>query len=868
MLLSALPQEILQQICDHLGDEVAFLLATGDRSLASKLKSLQRLSIILGKGAGFLSFYPLYSLLDSFASLKSLEVYSSDPQQLWTEKLKPKRLPSSLTRLKLGFWNSVVTYIDRASLYQALPNLLSLELVQELHPLTAKADTGQHMTTFNTLPSTLRHLRLLAGKHSIVSSVYFTKLPTSLETFSFDGVFSTPTSSLMETFLTDLQRYDQLSTLHIVISHYSKYIPPVKLRLPPSITDLSVQKGRGFDMGDFCWSLHLPHLRTLVWRSTDPAKWEWFLEFPYSLRSISANFESIENLSPSALADLITTLTARNDNHASLGPSSINQPTNLFVPARMTYLGCLEGSHLPYFFKFLYGTSVRLSYLEVINEDFKNAKKPTDEIAQLDRSTSVVEKRYLLAPIPKVFSSLLTPELLTSVAKPLLSLLVELECHLSDTLTQRDMKHFSSLKTLKILTSKSKVSTLLLSNILPPSVTRIRADHLIINAPLEHTHLERLKITSPVDVTWIPTLPATLKRLDLHLLVPIDIRRKSHRDALLSFPSALRRLSLRIDQQKFGRQGLVCPPGDFNSGTHPSTSNTYRNKRVADESEALELLTRNLRLVRLHVDVYMPMRPNTMSLYEELPEVIHNWLSMRIPFYRLCRWEPVLSRSMRVAIADDFIDSKIEALSATSLSVLSTSLSANNPAIPAQSLLQERYLTRRGIYVERYNGENIRKRKRSIASEPSLHWYLLTAFHVSNLLVYGFHWAMTGENVFSHLYGLCTGNTSILSSIATHSWISLPLAFLGSFGHVYKDLNAISSAIIAPYALRRLIKEVPRSSSLLAPINPYPGGISPLTILMFVFFSWPYSPVGWLGPIVAEWFLMWATSFLLMNSGH
>ena len=855
MHFSALPRDIFVEICAYLGDEVAFLLYAGDRLLTSKLRALQRLSVRIGKKGGFLSFKPLYSLLDYFISLNHLQISSSDSQQLWKEKLKPEKLPSSLTHLKLDFWNSANTYLSRASLYKALPNLTSLQLAQTIHESTQpRSNDDVSILELKESPPSLRHLRIQTGRSHFMHINDLFNLPTTLETFTFGGLLSMDCLNGP----TDFRRFGHLTTLHLNLTAHSGGNSPFRIHLPPTITDLAMERCFNLDMKDFCWHRLLPQLRTLLWRCKAPAKWEWLLEFPYTLRSIAVNFPSTVYLPPSTLADIITTLTSRNDNFLAFGTC------DRMVPARLTKFFCLESYTIPSAFEPLFGAPIRSTYLEKLNEAYINAKSSMDEVSIVNRTATCVERRFLLSPVPKAFSSLLTPSLVRSLSKTLQSLIVELECHLGDTLRQEDLKHFSGLRTLKILTSHSKISTNLLSNILPPSVTRVRADVLIINSPLSLPHLERLKITqSAVDISWMPTLPSTLKRLNVRLTRPIDIHRKMDRDALLSFPRGLRRLSLRLDDE-IRRHGIACPPKDLGIDLNALSSKAYHIKRLTEESEALELLTRNLSLIRLNVPNYAPKRSPQMSIYEELPDTIHNWLSMRIPFYRLFKWEHVRSRSVSAPISDDFINPKLNALSRTELSVLSTTLSHDSQS--AQQLLQEQYLARRDIYIERSVGENVRKRKQKIAAEASLHWYLLAAFHISNLIIYGLYWALTGENLINRLCSLFAGKYSFASSIAISSILSHHEAAFGVLATLYKDLNFISSIIIAPFALWRLFKEIPKRSfsfSLLAPRIIYPGGITPLSILAYVGLAWPYSTVPWIGPIVGEWLLIWSTTHLL-----
>lgn len=845
----SLPRDILHALFDFLpGDSSINLLRSGDRTLWLKLATLKRLRIVLGQSGGFLSFNCVYALLPRFSALESLSISAFDLHQLCNKKLKPRRLPTSLKSLTLAFHDAVYSYINNERLFSSLPNLTALDLQQTRHK-SIREGTSAPLLSLASIPASIHSLRIM-GAFGYFYHADLELLSKNLVKFECDSRLENDGYARVLTHL-DLSRFQSLASLDIV---FGAFVTLSSSAYPSTITSLSLGGlGNSFDRTpDFQWSRAFPLLRSLHVTTPDvQIRWSWLLEMPISMRHITGHMQSFDALSEAERCDFLITLTARNDNYKS-GILPIADQT-LLVPA---LLRTLKASPLPLALIPIFTEIEELA----IHVDSGASNDPINLLLHQTAFDGVFDMGRLkqlsftgpaqLLRIPRnmetgkerSFPSTLesfrwigTSPLPLAFWNALPSTIRELDMVQLPIETPKTMKRFTCLTSICLLESDSDISSAELNDLLPDSVTLLDINWLEPTEPLRLPNLTSLAIhSSGVHLSWISTLPSSLTKLKVKLREPIDVSKPEHQAALLSFPRNLKRLRL-----KKGPDFMVAG-GSLTGGLMRERNRIVNGKYVAsvpnlrqlsEESTYLELMTRNLNLIRFEISMV-----DISGTYGPLSyEARHHWLSVRIPFYRLFNREPVSSRALST---DSYYQKRVNALGHTNISFLK-SLSSGT-----FSRFQQLYYGARGMVEPGLPSETARQ-KIKIRASSKLHWHWLTLYYLTTIAIYGARCYMGYQTFVGRLW-----NGPKLD-LSFGGFTQSPRASLTTFQHLYIDLNFASSVIGLPIALMRLRKEKFSKWSRACP-SPQSRYFGTACFALGVVMGLPYTPVsGFLFPVVA-----------------
>lgn len=360
-LLSFLSFDCLEHICRLVGRDVTTLVLTGDALLLSKLKLLKSVKVVLGNNGGFETYSLLYSLLTHFTALQSLIIKPVLRRQMKILALKPEKLPTSLTSLKLSYTDAVVDFVANDAFFQALPHLLSLKLDQPQGRTARK----RFFLSLAKIPSSLRCLSLTGISSFIsISPLEFKHLPTLMEEFYSDGVVETKeeeTTSLLslhelgarigviphpiingiqggirignETYRSqmELNRFTSLYTLLLNIGPSTCMFAD---DYPSTITklDLEASDGGFLRRKSWKWNAHFPSLQSLYLGAQITFTWKEFLELPVSMRYLTASFQDWKDLTEEDQLFIFDSLASRNESFDAQTGSSSPLPL-LIVPS-------------------------------------------------------------------------------------------------------------------------------------------------------------------------------------------------------------------------------------------------------------------------------------------------------------------------------------------------------------------------------------------------------------------------------------------------------------------------------------------------------------------------------------------------------
>lgn len=165
----------------HSGDLIR-LISIGAPLLTSRISHHGRHLKLTWNSTRYLDFEEVYATLRRFDL-----VYSVDFQRCFTKKLHwtPVHLhgwPSSLTSLKLQFFDSINTLMGSGGLNLTLPNLEVLQLSQDMRKWSDKVKS----VNFRGLPSCLRVLRLSYPDYLFTAVSQLENLPAQLEELHLD----------------------------------------------------------------------------------------------------------------------------------------------------------------------------------------------------------------------------------------------------------------------------------------------------------------------------------------------------------------------------------------------------------------------------------------------------------------------------------------------------------------------------------------------------------------------------------------------------------------------------------------------------------------------------------------------------------
>lgn len=821
MPLSGLSFDCLSQICDLAGNATSKLIISGDRRLQARLRPLKSLEVALGIEGGYLSFEPLYALLSYFSALKQLSVKSCTAQQLYLKKLRPEKLPSTLESLKLNFWRAVSIYLDRPSFYASLPNLRALELSQTKH--FSSQDYAATLLSLEHVPSSLRELRILnAQDQFFILAEDLEYLPRALEAFDFDGdiygVLNDPPTHF------NIQRFHSLHSLKIQTN--SAFEANAR-DYPPTITHLEINTPFGFQFENSSFSWHkafpsLVHLAVLH----DTFQWSWLLEMPFSIRTIHADFEPFHKLSAMKQQDVLSTLTSRNDNFASL---KTHYKPELMVPSQMTRLAFLSGEALPDGFEALFTGVQRLEMgyspqqsdsAYQASDALKGTILPEKPLKFLNECLSYPHLRevnltdnsqYGIQLVVDPLTGLprkLAPSLYSfcwSVQTPATAELLEhflpfalqyslksLRCSFAEDISgPSHLARFSTLEEVHILQKGphglvSEMTSSRLSEIIPSTVSIVDIDLITFDAPLTLHHLDALTITGPIDLSCIHLLPNRLEILQIALREPIDVYNEKHRAALLSFPLTLKRLRIARDDIMDGYEETLQGKGIvFNKQTIRSSL----SKRVADQCTALELLTRKLKSL-IELDIPVIALPDDESFIQ--PQSIKAYLFLRIPFLNAILPQPDLlgTRSKRAACLP-YTRPMVSALKSTSISTVN--FIRDGASTMHQQKFDELFMESKGLIASRMS-ENPKAQKRENALEKAVFWSVALLYHLCTIIFYGFSYSSRPTMILSILNGQSLPvDLSDLSNLSDT---------------VLSDASFLSSLLGLPRAIVRLRREL------------------------------------------------------------
>lgn len=863
--LTSLPREVLQDLFDFLlGDSSINLLRCGDRTLLLKLASLRRLRIVLGQSGGFLSFDCVYALLSRFTALESLSISAFDHQQLWKKKLKPRLLPTSLKSLTLAFHDAVYAYLTNAKLYSSLPGLHSLTLQQSRHKSIREATTPPRLS-LGSIPASIHHLRIL-GVFAYYYHADLERLSSNLCTFECEGRMENTSYSRAETHV-DLSRFRSLSTLNI---SFGSFISLSSNAYPSSLTSLRLGGlGNTFQLAsNFHWASAFPSLQSLhVYTPDVQIKWLWLLDLPVTMRHISGNMQAFNALSEAERCDLLITLNARNDNYKRNGLSFADQP--LLVPSLLRTL-TPTSAPLPLA---LISIFTEIEVLELLFD--APGPQPDPYVVILHQTAfdgvfamNRLKKLILRGPvhtlkIPRDVETgkeLGFPSTLESFHWSGAELPPAFWTALPSTLRELDMLKLcvgDSLKRFTQLTSLPQLSTpegmhtssAQLNDLLPESVTLLNLDWIDATEPLRLPNLTSLGLHwSGVNLAWIATLPPSLTQLRVSLKEPIDVTNSAHRAALLSFPRNLKRLHLKKgpDFMKVGGSvsgGLMVERNTVVNGEHVSPA--AHLLQLKEENTYLELMTRNLNLVRLKVS-FVPISGTYGPISYQTK---HEWLTVRVPFWRTLYPDYVPPRALST---DGVYKQRVAALARTNISYV------KSLSLGTFSRFQQLYYAARNMVMPGVPAEVIPS-KITLRNAPQLHWHWLTLYYLTTIAIYGVRYYMGSQTFIGRLWN---GPKLDLSfGGITHS----PRSSLATFQQLYIDLNFASAVIGLPMALTRLGKEKSAKWSRDCPA-PHTRYIGAACFALGIIFGLPYTPLtGYLLPVVAvisEVFILQSTSWL------
>lgn len=849
MALSFLPRELLHVILDKLpGESCLNLLCSGDALLWTKLRSLRRLKITLGRNSDYLHFMSLHNLLSRFSGLKSLELTGFDDQQVWKKKLKPSRLPSSLEHLSLDFYSAVQAHLEDPKLFRSLSSLTSLSL-REQKPFGVHEQRSK--LSFKYVPPTLQSLSIESSMNYIPHTE-LNSLPSSFQAFKSTVVVEIEDFRRNPLFL-DFQRFTCLHTLHLSVGHFIE----LQLdKLPSTITDLNLQGHNDWVKIpiDFNWSSNFPNLKSLHWLSSPPQfQWKWLLQLPSTVESISASFAPWKFVSERDRCDIIITLNSNNANrdfgrgNAFLIPSKVRilEVGDSPLPqALITIFTGLEEITLAFKEReWEKNPATRILYQTTFNDlfDLSRLKKLSfsawhPECFQIPVDRGSGEKRKFPSSMTALYWTSTDPVPLSFV-NALPPTLEKIHGLVIGPLDPSGLKRFERLKAL-YLHPECEYSTSTLVRILPQSLEILDAHNLRVDSILPLPNLTSLSVkVSAVPLTWLPTLPASLTSLDIKLGERIDVSNPVHREALLAFPRNIRSLSMiptpELIEEADKRQS---------EAEQSKQAKASRQALENEECQMLELITRNLRLISLKIHSTTdkgPFRPFW-------PAETSDYFAMHVPFFKLLiRRDPVTYAFQGVhTLNEDHLERVVSSMSRSNISTLSVD------SMQTRERFYAIYFNKRGI-VKAPTMQEYRRVKLALQAEPKLHWFLMTLCFTVAIASYGIHWYFGRQTMLSRLWN--GGNiASDFTGLLSH-----PSRIISLLGNLYLDLNFISALLTLPVSIQRMKREKFQNWSRRcpSPLSRYPGIIfftiaSGLSFANNPFTGWYYAPTVAFGELM------------------
>lgn len=864
MHLTYLTRDVLHEICHFIGPDVALLLFTGDKSLERKLKSLRSLSVELGRKGGYVSFVPLYSLLTPFSALESLDISSFDGAQLWQKKLLVGKLPSTLRHLKLHFWDAIQTHAVHHPLFHTLPNLTSLDLREKVNPGEPKSSSNRLLLDF--IPSTICELRL-SGVMSIPHTE-LDKLPSHLKVLLLDGLKVTNGDYTQPMAFLDFRRFTSLNTLKIKLDHATT---TSEYAFPSTITYLDLAFRPGLVTPPVFRPSDFPTLKSLYWTLSERITWETIMELPFTTREIMVTLEPFELLPEAERLNIITMLTSRNDNWAAFGghqdylvPSRVSRlrlPSTDLPPSLLALFSglesCTTGNRIR--------TTIPIEYMVTVFS-LPNLRtlsySPTTPIKgatawdfPLNPATGrPINFSKLLVKFHFKPASPLTSRDIQSLPEVLRNTLYSFSGLPSPDIGPQGLRIFPSLRVVKWTHTQGIISVSHIEAVLPDTVTdlTISTKKLQFDVPIRIPSLKHLKIVTEIEPEHLSMISAPLTSLKVTLREPFDLSNPDHRIALLSFPRGLRYLTIekgisfyspfRPKCIKLSELGVVV------NSRYRSVQPT-RSQLLADENEAFELLVRNLKLIKLKVPAVQLMRDRPMTFLEELPDAFHNWASMRIPFYQLIFRDPVLAGPrLHAPVSSSVVNKRVIALAHADFSVVDN----GGDSMHGDKKFTELYLESKGIILAKYEEIDRRDQKRAIAVEVFHSLAFISVYDVAFLTVYAARWYLGYDSLLKRLWNanLSTGlSVSLISDYySSSSWLALSL-------FVLTDMKVLSALLGLPFALKRIYARLKAKPDIMSYIPHFKATM--LHIILAVIFSWSFTPLPIVGPLIAEWTLFW-----------